>query len=106
MVYLHETPHVELFAKGQRAFSSGCIRVERPYELAELLLGWNNEQTREMLKTTVTRDVPLAKPVPILLLYWTVSLKPDGRIAFKPDTYRKDPPVLTSLNEKFAGPEL
>jgi murein L,D-transpeptidase YcbB/YkuD len=106
MIYLHETPHVDLFAKAQRNFSSGCIRVEEPYALAGRLLGWNQAQMDAMLVTNETREVPLPRPVPIFILYWTISLKPDGRVAFKPDPYRMDPPALAALNEPFAGAEL
>jgi murein L,D-transpeptidase YcbB/YkuD len=106
MVYLHETPHTELFDREQRTFSSGCIRVEKPYELASLLLGWERGAIDEIIAKGRTVNVPLPRQVPIFILYWTVSAPAEGRVAFKPDPYRMDPLLLRALNEKFVGAEL
>lgn len=101
-VYLHDTPHQKLFNKSQRAFSSGCIRVERALELVELLLtetpGWDKAAINQALDTGKTRNVTLAKRVPILLAYWTVDAISEEQIAFKPDIYARDPKVLAALN--------
>ncbi len=101
-VYLHDTPHQKLFDKSQRAFSSGCIRVERALELVELLLaetpGWDQVAINQALDTGKTRNVTLAKRVPILLAYWTVDAINEQQIAFKPDIYARDPQVLAALN--------
>ncbi len=101
-VYLHDTPHQKLFNKSQRAFSSGCIRVERALELVELLLaetpGWNKSAIDKALETGKTRNVNLAKRVPILLAYWTVDAVSEDKIAFKPDIYARDAQVLAALN--------
>lgn len=101
-VYLHDTPHQKLFNKSQRAFSSGCIRVERALELVELLLaetpGWDQAAINLALDTGKTRNVTLAKRVPILLAYWTVDAISEEQIAFKPDIYARDPQVLAALN--------
>ncbi len=101
-VYLHDTPHQKLFNKSQRAFSSGCIRVERALELVELLLtetpGWDKTAIDKALETGKTRNVNLAKRVPILLAYWTVDAVSEDKIAFKPDIYARDAQVLTALN--------
>lgn len=100
-VYLHDTPHKELFDQNQRAFSSGCIRVERVLELVALLLadtqGWDQAALDAQLATGKTRNVTLATPVPILLAYWTVEMAED-HIAFKPDIYDRDPKLLKALN--------
>ncbi|HET8711407.1 MAG TPA: L,D-transpeptidase family protein, partial [Spongiibacteraceae bacterium] len=86
-VYLHDTPHRELFDDSQRAFSSGCIRVERPLELVELLfndpVNWNRAAIEAFIAKGETRNVNLPKPVPILLDYWTIDLLDDGTIGFK-----------------------
>ncbi|WP_052417464.1 L,D-transpeptidase family protein [Cellvibrio mixtus] len=101
-VYLHDTPHQKLFDKSQRAFSSGCIRVERALELVELLLaetpGWDQAAINQALDTGKTRNVTLAKRVPILLAYWTVDAIDEHHIAFKPDIYARDAKVLVALN--------
>jgi murein L,D-transpeptidase YcbB/YkuD len=100
-VYLHDTPHQELFDENQRAFSSGCIRVERVLELVALLMadtkGWDQAALDASLATGKTRNVTLASPIPILLAYWTVDMT-EGHIAFKPDIYDRDPKLLTALN--------
>jgi murein L,D-transpeptidase YcbB/YkuD len=107
-VYLHDTPHQELFANPQRANSSGCIRVERPRELAELLLDdpvrWNRAAIDNAIDTGKTQNVTLAKPVTLLLAYWTVDLRDGGRIGFRPDIYRRDAPLLVALNRTRMSP--
>jgi murein L,D-transpeptidase YcbB/YkuD len=104
-VYLHDTPHQKLFNKSQRAFSSGCIRIERALELVELLLaetpGWDRGAIDKALETGKTRNVTLAKPVPILLAYWTVDVISEEQIAFKPDIYARDSKVLAALNQHY-----
>lgn len=103
-VYLHDTPHQKLFNKSQRAFSSGCIRVEHALELVELLLaetpGWDKAAIDQALATGKTRNVTLAKRVPILLAYWTVDAVSESQVAFKPDIYARDPHVLAALNRR------
>jgi murein L,D-transpeptidase YcbB/YkuD len=104
-VYLHDTPHQKLFDKSQRAFSSGCIRVERVLELVELLLAetpeWDATAIKKTLATGKTRNVVLAKRVPILLAYWTVDAISDTQIAFKPDIYARDGGELKALNKRY-----
>ena len=103
-IFLHDTPHRDLFSNDQRAFSSGCIRVERPLELVELLFNdpekWNRAAIDRLIATGETKNVNLPKSVPLLLAYWTVDLLKDG-VGFKPDIYNLDPAVLKSLNTKF-----
>ena len=103
-VYLHDTPHQKLFDKSQRAFSSGCIRVERALELVELLLAetpkWDAEAINSALATGKTRNVTLAKRIPILIAYWTVDTISETQIAFKPDIYARDAKVLAALNKR------
>jgi murein L,D-transpeptidase YcbB/YkuD len=109
-VYMHDTPHQELFASEQRTYSSGCIRVERPRELAELLLDdpvqWNRAGIDRALDTLKTQTVMLPRPVPLLLAYWTVDLREDGRVGFRPDVYRRDPPLLAALARPRVSPWL
>jgi len=101
-VYMHDTPHKELFAEERRAFSSGCIRIEQPLELVERLLanmpGWSREKIEATIATGETRSVALEQPVPILILYWSVDTHDGNRIAFKPDIYGKDAAILRELD--------
>jgi murein L,D-transpeptidase YcbB/YkuD len=103
-VYLHDTPDQALFEKEERAFSSGCIRVEDPLRLAELLLepqeGWTREEIERVIATGKTRSVTLAEPVPVLLAYWT-TWNENGVFQFRRDLYGRDSRVLAALEEPF-----
>jgi murein L,D-transpeptidase YcbB/YkuD len=109
-VYMHDTPHQELFANQQRLFSSGCIRVERPRELAELLLDdpvvWNRAAIDRAIDTLKTQTVMLRQPVTLLLAYWTVDLHDGGRASFRPDVYRRDGNLLAALDRPRRSPWL
>lgn len=100
-VYLHDTPHQQLFDVEQRTLSSGCIRVEHPRELAELLLDdperWSRAEIDRAIDTMKTQTVSLHTPIPLLLAYWTVDLRAEGRISFRPDIYQRDPPLIAAL---------
>ena len=102
-VYLHDTPHPELFDRESRAFSSGCIRVQQPYELAERLFDdpvrWNRAAIDQAVAAGATRTFKLANPVPVLLAYWTVDLHEGNRPAFKQDIYGLDQALLKALNQ-------
>jgi murein L,D-transpeptidase YcbB/YkuD len=101
-VYLHDTPSRDLFDRESRAFSSGCIRVEHPLDLARLLLGegWSQERIDAALAAGRTETVFLDDPIPVLLLYWTAEVDAAGRVVFHPDVYARDAEVALSL----AGP--
>jgi len=103
-VYLHDTPKKSLFDKPERAFSSGCIRIEHPIDLAELLLGnvtrWDRDRILAAIDSKTTRTVFLARPVPILLLYWTVDFDEAGHVGFKKDIYERDRAVLEGLGQE------
>jgi murein L,D-transpeptidase YcbB/YkuD len=105
-IYLHDTPSQTLFQAKNRAFSSGCIRVEKDIELAEILLDdpdkWNRQRILELLDTKETRKVYLPKPKPIIILYLTVRFDENDNIIFKDDIYGRDQAVLDGLNEEFA----
>jgi murein L,D-transpeptidase YcbB/YkuD len=107
LVYLHDTPSQKLFENERRAFSSGCIRTERPLELAELLLApsgdWNRAALDAAVSAEKTRTIRLSKPVPILILYWTVDRNDRDEIVFKPDPYGRDPKLLNAIDAPFAG---
>jgi murein L,D-transpeptidase YcbB/YkuD len=100
-VYLHDTPHKRLFGRTQRAFSSGCVRVQGASELAALLLadsGQGGAKTfDELVAAGKTRNFPLRQPVPLILAYWTVDVSEPGRVGFKPDVYQRDPALIAAL---------
>lgn len=93
-VYLHDTPHRELFAHFQRDFSSGCIRVQRPVTLAVELLkynaGWDRAKINACLASGQRRVVVLKKPIRIHLLYRTAWVDTSAKLHFRPDIYGRD----------------
>ena len=102
-VYLHDTPSRELFNHTQRSFSSGCIRVEYPVDLATFLLrsneGWTEERVESAMKASRERAVVLNRKVPVHLLYWTAWMEGSEAIHFRRDVYDRDDAVLSALNE-------
>ncbi len=105
-VYLHDTPSKPLFEKAERAFSSGCIRVDKPFDLAELLLShdpsWTRERIDQVLASGKTTRVNLSKPLPVLLQYWTVeTARNPGEIVFRKDIYERDAPILKGLDAAY-----
>jgi murein L,D-transpeptidase YcbB/YkuD len=103
-VYLHDTPDRRLFGRSQRLLSSGCVRVERPMELAELLLGqperWNQGSFERVIRSGKTRTVHLERPMPIILSYWTAEADANGQVRFRTDVYERDAQVLAALDGK------
>ena len=101
-VYLHDTPSRSLFDKPRRLYSSGCVRVERPWELAELLLNdpehWNAERFDRIVASRRSRRVDLEEPLPVVLAYWTAEAGPDGEVRFREDIYSRDALVLDALD--------
>ncbi|MCB9727304.1 MAG: L,D-transpeptidase family protein [Deltaproteobacteria bacterium] len=93
-IYLHDTDKRELFRETRRDFSHGCIRVQKPLELAELLLvrdGWDRDEVRRSLGAkTVQRGMDLHHPVPLVTEYMTVDVAEDGGATFLTDIYGYD----------------
>ena len=104
-IYLHDTPSRALYGRQDRAFSSGCIRVQKNIELAELLLNdpekWNRESVQEMIDGNKTQRVNLPKPKPVILLYVTIWFDDNDSIIFKKDVYERDRQVLDGLKGEF-----
>lgn len=99
-VYLHDTPHKELFRLAVREKSNGCVRVEESRALASLAL--QNESEDEdldaMIASGKTERVPLSAPLPIYMLYWTAIADVNGGMQFRPDRYDRDPPLIARLS--------
>ncbi|MFH2051546.1 MAG: L,D-transpeptidase family protein [bacterium] len=106
-VYIHDTPSRELFRKSERTFSSGCIRVQRPEELAfHLLEGrpeWSPETILAAMDSGKEKTVRLQKPVPVHLEYWTAWVDPLGAVHFRNDIYKRDDVLEAAL--RAAPPE-
>ncbi len=100
-VYLHDTPSKSFFQETSRSFSHGCVRVQKPFELAALVLDDPavTEQTlRQEIAKGKSRTIHLKRPVPVLILYWTASVARDGTLRFLPDVYHRDPAIVRGLN--------
>lgn len=102
-VYLHDTPQKSLFKNASRTFSSGCIRIEKPVELAELLLKdkeiWNREKIEDAMNRSHEQVVPLTTPVPIHIIYVTAWVDNDGVMQFRNDVYGYDSSYRRTLCE-------
>jgi len=94
-VYLHSTPAQQLFSQSRRDFSHGCIRVQKPAELAAWLLRnqppWNPEKVQAAMQSGPdNQQVNLAVPIPVLILYVTAVVEEDGSVHFYDDIYGHD----------------
>ena len=102
-IYLHDTPSRDLFARTSRAFSSGCIRVEHPFDLALRLLGsgWDQARIDALVASGRTETVFLDDPIAVMLLYWTAEVDDENRLSFWPDVYARDAEVIAGLDSPF-----
>ena len=109
-IYLHDTPARELFNKTKRAFSSGCIRVEKPMELAAYLLSdnpkWNLKELITAVNSKKNKAIFLPDPINIHILYWTAWVDNDGTTHFRKDIYGRDRKLNVALNKKAASSEV
>jgi murein L,D-transpeptidase YcbB/YkuD len=108
-VYMHDTPATEFFAKSRRDFSHGCIRLEKPAELAAWVLrdnpGWTPERIRAAMNGTTTQQVNLAHPIPVLIVYATVIVLEDGVVHFYDDIYGHDASLEEVLAQGYPYPQ-
>lgn len=93
-VYLHDTSTPSLFGRTVRTFSHGCIRIEKPFDLAVWVLGddprWTPEAIRAGIDTGKERKVPLARTIPVHVGYWTAWVDGDGTLRLGRDVYQRD----------------
>ncbi len=103
-VYLHDTPSRDLFARQERTFSSGCIRLEDPVALAAWLL--RREQNRDaervpqLIESGETHTLYLKSPVPVYLVYFTAFSLEDGTVTFRRDIYERDRVLIEALKSQ------
>jgi L,D-transpeptidase YcbB len=104
-VYMHDTPATELFARSRRDFSHGCIRLEKPAELALWVLrgnpGWTMERIRTAMNADQTQTVELAHTIPVLIVYGTVTVSEDGLVHFYDDIYGQDAALDQALRRGY-----
>ncbi|MGB9151511.1 MAG: L,D-transpeptidase family protein [Alphaproteobacteria bacterium] len=110
-VYMHGTPHQELFAKPERSFSSGCVRLKDPVRVGEILLkynkegdGWPQQRIEDEIAAEKTHFVTLTKTMPLYFLYWSVFPDADGQVNFRRDLYGYDSLLIEDMNDRDDQP--
>jgi murein L,D-transpeptidase YcbB/YkuD len=100
-IYLHDTPSRDLFSRAERTFSSGCIRVEKPLELAAYLLqptkAWPPARIEAEIATGKSATILVPEPLPVYLLYWTAWVDASGTIQYREDVYGQDAALEAAL---------
>jgi murein L,D-transpeptidase YcbB/YkuD len=104
-VYMHGTPAQALFSRARRDFSHGCIRLEDPAKFAVWVLRdpneWSLTQVRSAMDGSASRRVNLARPLPVMVLYTTAVVHPDGVVAFYSDVYGHDARLEAALAKGY-----
>lgn len=107
-VYMHDTPATELFSKSRRDFSHGCIRLERPVDLAVWILrnnpGWDIDRIRAAMNGTKTQEVMLTQPISVLIVYGTVIVSENDVVHFYDDIYGHDAALEQELDKGYPYP--
>ncbi|HUO33382.1 MAG TPA: L,D-transpeptidase family protein [Candidatus Acidoferrum sp.] len=107
-VYMHDTPATSLFSRSRRDFSHGCIRLERPVDLAVWVLrnnpGWDAAKIRAAMNGNQTVRVDLAKSIPVIIIYGTVFVADDGTVHFFDDIYGHDAALEQALASGYPYP--
>jgi murein L,D-transpeptidase YcbB/YkuD len=98
-IYLHDTPNRELFKEDVRAFSHGCIRVEKPNELAQWALGWDAARVEAAMKGSNNQTFKVPRKIPVFISYGTTYTR-DGQLYFGNDLYSRDAKMV---EEVFRG---
>jgi murein L,D-transpeptidase YcbB/YkuD len=99
-VYLHDTPGKAAFSRADRALSHGCMRLEKPRELAAILLapqGGSADSVDESIAVGATRRVELKTTVPLYVFHWTAFAEDNGRVSFRRDVYGWDRMLAAAL---------
>jgi murein L,D-transpeptidase YcbB/YkuD len=100
-IYLHDTPEEHLFDRARRAYSHGCIRVERPVDLADFVFSSDelgSESIRRRMDSGEQATEYIDDPLPVYILYWTAFVDDDGRVNFREDIYDNDSALLEALD--------
>jgi murein L,D-transpeptidase YcbB/YkuD len=107
-VYMHDTPEQVFFSKSRRDFSHGCIRLERPADVAVWVLrnnpGWDMDHVRAAMNGSTTQQVNLARPIPVLIVYGTAIVTEDGIVHFYDDIYGHDAALEKVLQKGYPFP--
>jgi L,D-transpeptidase YcbB len=108
-IYLHDTPNRKAFGRTFRALSHGCVRVEKPDELALYVLSnkdWTAAKLDQSIETGETRTVTVARHLPVWLLYWTTWVDAQGVLQFRDDIYGRDQRLAIALGHSAKDPSI
>ncbi len=89
-IYMHDTPGRSLFNSTRRAFSHGCVRVQNPLKLAELVTGLDRAEIESKIAAGENERMPLKQKIPVHLVYFTAWPDEKGRIRYYADVYGRD----------------
>jgi murein L,D-transpeptidase YcbB/YkuD len=101
-VYLHDTSNRELFDREQRTLSHGCVRADKPFDLARLLLtdgSWTQSRIDAVLTSRTTTRAALERPMPVYTVYMTAYPADDGTITYSDDPYSLDAAITRQLDD-------
>jgi len=104
-VYMHGTPHQELFKKNERSLSSGCVRLHDPTQVAEIILSHNKnamnaEQIEEAIQSNETHWIGITKPMPLYVVYWSVFVDDADAVNFRKDIYDYDGFLMQAMRSE------
>jgi L,D-transpeptidase YcbB len=108
-IYMHDTPEQEFFSKTRRDFSHGCIRLEKPADMAVWVLrdnpgDWTLDRVRAAMNGSASQQVNLTHPIPVLIIYATVIVTGDGLVHFYDDIYGHDATLKKVLDKGYPYP--
>ncbi|NUY79477.1 L,D-transpeptidase family protein [Flavobacterium sp. MAH-1] len=100
-IYLHDSPAKSLFNRDERAFSHGCVRVQKAKELAYKILEDDKRMSRskidEAMNSGEEKQYPLNRKIPVYIAYFTAMADENGNVAFFDDVYNRDPRLARLL---------
>jgi len=100
-VYIHDTPSRSLFEREDRALSHGCVRIQKPFDFAKILLSHDSAWTDEKIKTAMHQPkeqiVSLNRKIPVAIIYLTYWSDSRGNISFRNDVYNRDSEIYAAL---------
>jgi len=100
-IYLHDTPQKSLFGREVRAFSHGCIRLQKPFEFAYAILARQTSDPKQYFHSVLNSGretkVELETKIPVHIIYRTAFVSEDGRAEFRRDVYGRDAKIWSAL---------
>ena len=98
-IYLHDTPAKSLFDQTDRAASHGCIRLEKPAEMAQWVLGWDASRVDSAMNSeSDNHSVRVPAKIPVYIVYFTAYTR-DGQLYFADDVYSRDEALMRKVGD-------